>query len=45
MTNKLFENEIREKERPIYEKVFGALYERRIGKEVLNLHFSYSIAN
>ena len=36
MTNKRYEIEIREKERPIHEKVFGALYERRIGKKVLN---------
>ena len=36
MTNKRHEIEIREKERPIHEKIFGALYERRIGKKVLN---------
>ena len=36
MENKRHEIEIREKERPIHEKVFGALYERRIGKKVLN---------
>ena len=40
MTNKRYEIEVREKERPIHEKIFGALYERRIGKKVLNLHFS-----
>ena len=45
MTNKRHEIEVREKERPIYEKVFGALYERRIGEKVSNLHFLYSIAN
>ena len=37
--NKRFENEIREKEETIHKKVFGALYERRIGAEVFNLHF------
>ena len=36
MTNKRHEIEVREKERPIYEKVFGALYERRTGRKVLN---------
>ena len=36
MTNKRHEIELREKERPIHEKVFGALYERRIGKKVFN---------
>ena len=36
MTNKRHEIEVREKERPIREKVFGALYERRIGEEVSN---------
>ena len=36
MTNKRFEIEVREKERPIHEKILGALYERRTGKEVLN---------
>ena len=36
MTNKRHEIEVREKERPIHEKIFGALYERRIGKKVLN---------
>ena len=36
MTNKRHEIEVREKETPIHEKVFGALYERRIGKKVLN---------
>ena len=45
MTNKRYEIEVREKERLIHEKVFGALYERRIGKKVLNLTFPYSIAN
>ena len=45
MTNKRHEIEVREKERPIHEKVFGALYERRIGKKVLNLNFSFSIVN
>ena len=36
MTNKKHEIEVREKERPIHEKIFGALYERKIGKKVLN---------
>ena len=36
MTNKRHEIEVREKERPIHEEIFGALYERRIGKKVLN---------
>ena len=36
MAKKRFEIEVREKERPIHEKVFGTLYERRIGEEVLN---------
>ena len=36
MTNKRHEIEVREKERPIHEKVFGALYERRTGEKVLN---------
>ena len=36
MTNKRHEIEVREKERPIHEKIFGALYERKIGKKVLN---------
>ena len=36
MTNKRHEIEVREKERSIHEKVFGVLYERRIGKKVLN---------
>ena len=44
MANKRHEIEVREKERPIHEKVLGALYERRTGEEVLNLHFSYLIA-
>ena len=35
MTNKRHEIEVREKERPIHEKVFGALYERRTGEEVI----------
>ena len=45
MTNKRHEIEVREKERPIHEKIFGALYERKIGKKVLNLTSPYSIAN
>ena len=45
MANKRHEIEVREKERPIHEKIFGALYERKIGKKVLNLAFPYSIAN
>ena len=45
MAKKRHEIEIRKKERPIHEKIFGALYERRTGEEVLNLTFSYSIAN
>ena len=36
MTNKRHEIEVREKERPIHEKIFGALYERKTGKKVLN---------
>ena len=36
MTNKRHEIEVREKERPINEKIFGALLERRICKKVLN---------
>ena len=36
MINKRHEIEVRDKERPIHEKVFGALYERRIGKKVFN---------
>ena len=36
MTNKRHEIEVREKERPIHEKIFGALYERRTGEKVLN---------
>ena len=39
MTHKRFEIELREKERPINEKVFVALYEKRIGRKVLKLHF------
>ena len=34
MTNKRHEIEVREKERPIHEKIFGVIYERRIGKKV-----------
>ena len=34
MTNKRHEIEVREKERPIHEKIFGALYERKPGKKV-----------
>ena len=45
MVIKRFEIEVREKERPIHEKIFGSLYERKIGKKVLNLTFPYSIAN
>ena len=45
MTNKRHEIEVREKERPIHEKMFGALYERKIDKKVLNLTFPYSITN
>ena len=45
MTYRRFENEVREKEETIHGKVFGALYERRMGRKVFNLHFSYSIAN
>ena len=45
MTNKRHEIEIREKEKPIHEKIFGALYERRTGKKVLNQQLSYSITN
>ena len=45
MTNKRHEIEVREKERPIHEKIFGALYERRTGEEVLNWQFSFSIVN
>ena len=45
MANKRHEIEVREKERPIHEKIFRALYERRTGEEVLNLHFSNSFAN
>ena len=45
MAIKRFEIEVREKERPIHEKVFEALYERKTGKKVLNLTFPYSIAN
>ena len=45
MANKRHEMEVREKERHIHEKVFGALYERRIGKKVFDQQLSYSIAN
>ena len=45
MTNKRHEIEIREKEKPIHEKIFGALYERITGKKVLNQQLSYSITN
>ena len=45
MTNKRHEIEVREKEMPIYEKVFGALYKRRIGKKVYNQQLSNSIVN
>ena len=45
MTNKRHEIEVREKERPIHEKIFEALYERRNGEEVINQHFSFSIDN
>ena len=45
MTNKRHEIEVREKERPINEKIFGALLERRICKKVLNLILPYSIDN
>ena len=36
MAIKRFEIEVREKERHIHEKIFGAIYERRFGKKVLN---------
>ena len=39
MTNKRHEIEVREKERPIHEKVFGAIYERRTGEEVILFFF------
>ena len=45
MTNKRHEIEVREKERPIHEKVFEALYKRRTGWKVINWHFSYPITN
>ena len=35
IANKRHEIEVREKERPIHEKIFGALYERRTGEEVI----------
>ena len=41
MANKRHEIEVREKEIPIHEKIFGALYERRTGEEVLNLTFFF----
>ena len=40
MTNKRYEIELREKERPIHEKVFGALYETRTGEEVICIFLS-----
>ena len=45
MAIKRFEIEIREKERHIQEKVFGAIYERRIGNKVFDQQLFYSIAN
>ena len=36
MTIKRHEIEVTEKERPIHEKIFEALYERETGEEVLN---------
>ena len=42
---KRFEIEIREKEKHIHEKIFGALYERGIGKKVFDQQLPYSIAN
>ena len=45
MAIKRFEIEVREKEETIHAKVLGTLTERRIGQEVSNLHFPYSIAN
>ena len=45
MAIKRFEIEIREKERHIHEKIFGALYERRIRKKVFDQQLFYSIAN
>ena len=36
MAIKQFEIEVREKERHIHEKIFGAIYERRFDKKVLN---------
>ena len=38
MAIKRFEIEVREKEIHIHEKIFGALYERRIGRKVINLY-------
>ena len=35
IANKRHELEVRENERPIHEKIFGALYERRTGEEVI----------
>ena len=40
MTNKRHEIEVREKEKPIHKKVFGALYERRTGEEVICIFLS-----
>ena len=40
MTNKRFEIELREKERPIHEKIFGALCERRTGEVVICIFLS-----
>ena len=40
MVNKRHEIEVREKERPIHEKVFGTLYERRTGEEVICIFLS-----
>ena len=45
MTIKRHEIEVRDKERPIHENVLGAIYERRIGKKVLNQQLSYSFAS
>ena len=45
MANKRYEIEIREKEETIHSKVLWALYEKRIGEEVSNLHFYYAIAS
>ena len=40
MVNKRHEIEVREKERPIHEKVFGTLYERRTSEEVICIFLS-----